>query len=268
MKSETKYAIFDLDGTILKYNTMVLFCNYILQQERKRQLFLFLVVPACVLYFFKIISFIQLERIFFSFLYKMPKSQLNTYTKDFVKNVVHPLCFPEILEKIEYHKKQKHTLILNTASMHFCTEPIGEYLGFHTVFSTHVETQNFMPLFPKISVDNKGEEKIIAMLSILPKKFQKEYTLGKKSSLKNCYVYTDSIVDLPLTQLAEFVTVVLPKEKKFRNLTLENIALKKKWTLLYPKTETNLKFSEFKKFLHSILMFNGLWYKCEKNKEK
>ncbi len=238
------YIFFDLDRTLLPYDTMLLFCNYILRKERVRSLYLVIFLPAILLRFMGIISQLQFKRVFFSFLFRMRVPTLEKYSKDFVQETLRPLFFPELLALIKQHRDAGHFLVLNTASIEPYVKHIAKELGLTTYRATPFLLQDPMPLLPIIPKNNMGVEKIKAMSDILPKNIstllahsQSNVKTGINSKLpkiKSAHTYTDSLADLPLMELAESVTVVQPSQKK-----LEAMAHDKKeeenWSVLYPK---------------------------------
>ena len=252
------YVFFDLDRTILKYDTMLLFCNYILQKHRIRHLYLFLLIPAYFLFFIKCIKETQLKSVFFSFLYKLPKEKLKEYSQDFVENFLLKLCFPEIIERIKFHKKSKHKLILNTASVNIYAKLLGEKLGFDNVYCTRIKIKKQMPLFPKIIINNKKFSKIKKMLYFLKKETMVEFIDQKKllaiHNIKNSFVYTDNLADLPLIRLGDKINIVEPLEKKLIKMAKIN-----KWEIIKPKKGMSPCFSFIKRTCLAILMLNGLF---------
>ena len=53
---EREFALFDLDLTLVPFDTQLLFCNYVLKAEPHRRAFLFLAGPFLVLYGLKIVA--------------------------------------------------------------------------------------------------------------------------------------------------------------------------------------------------------------------
>ena len=247
-KKEKKvhYAFFDLDGTLLEWDTMFLFCNYILKKERWRTFYLLVFVPAVILRIFKVIDTVLLKRIFYSFLFRMHRPALRYYVEDFVENTLMPLFFVEMRDRIQEHLTRGDTLVLNTASISLYAECIAKKLGFHLCYSTLVREQNPLPFLLSMNTNNIGKQKLESMFDILSQ--QK----GRKK-LKNSYVYTDSIIDLPLTSIAEKVTIVHPSQEK-----LKSLAEKKKWEILYPKEIYFHGTSFFKKLRYANFIFQKI----------
>ena len=234
-------AFFDLDRTLLASDTSLLFCNYILKQERIRVLFLLILLPATLLWLLHLLTTVQLRRAFFSFLFRMQSSTLQGYVDDFVKSELKPLYFPELLNCIEKHRRAGALLVLNTGSVNLYVGGIARELGFAVYRSTELQLQDSMPLFPKISHLNKGAAKIESMSTLLAEQVSTEY-LAKIRDYKNppqikgAYTYTDSYADLPLIHLSEHVTLVQPIHPK-----LLQMAKQKNWKIIYPQNRISTK---------------------------
>ena len=235
MKKTNKiYVFFDLDRTLLAYDSMLLFCNYILKRERIRTLFLLLFIPALLLRLFRIINNLELKRIFFSFLFLIRPPVLKYYCKDFVKQSLIPLFFEELLYIIDKHRKAGHFTVLNTASIDLYAKHIARELKFDAYYATKMNLEDPMPLIPKIHKNNFGAQKIIAMEDILPNKIvtqcQKTGNYFRPPSIKSAFTYTDSIADLPLIYLANNITIVQPSQKKMKDFINKNNI-----DVIYPK---------------------------------
>ena len=63
------YALFDLDHTLLPYDTQALFCNFVLKKEGWRRVYLLWYLPLLPLAGLKILSLRFTKRLFFSYLF-------------------------------------------------------------------------------------------------------------------------------------------------------------------------------------------------------
>jgi len=237
-RNSAGYAFFDLDFTVLHHDTMLLFCNYILQKEPWRIFFLFIFLPVLPLAAFKLIRSKNLKRIFFSFLWRMPLAKLSEYTKDFVDTVVIPEVHPELLAEIKRHKKENRITVLNTASPDIYPAYIAKQLGFDTYRATQFILSDPLPLFiPVKGPNNKRAAKLFSMKEILPEKIQRglersefKYEVpGKDPVIKNSWAYSDSPADLPMLLLSENPVLINPVSGR-----LINIQKNYSWKVLRP----------------------------------
>lgn len=199
------HAYFDLDGTLLPWDTQLLFCNHVLRRQRWRVLLLlpfFFLVPLAAL---RILRSRGMKRLFLSYLTGMPKERLEAHAKEFARQVVEGQVWPEMREEIEARRREGCLLVLNTASPGFYAEPIARALGFDRCFATRVVVPARFSFFPAIDgPNNKRAAKIDAMRAeelLLP---------GDPMPRPGSWAYTDSHVDLPLLDAAEIGRLVHP----------------------------------------------------------
>ena len=267
-KSSTyrSYIFFDLDRTLLAHDSMFLFCNYILRQNPLRRLFLLLFLPALLLFTLRLLSPIQLKRVFFSFLFYMRMPALDYYAENFVQTALKPLFFPEILALIQKHREAGDFLILNTASIEPYVKYIAKELGFDVYYASKMELRDPMPLIPKIFKNNIGYAKIESMEELLPmevishyqKLSKKKYKNSKVPILRGACIYTDSLADLPLINLAENVLIVQPSQRKLREMARE-----RDWPLIEPKERITKKAGSWndisRRFFIILMQMSGLY---------
>lgn len=215
------FAIFDLDQTLLPYDTQVLFCNHVLRQHPLRRAYLALFAPATLLRATGLLSTRTLKRVFLSYLHGLSQTQLEKLVLSFVEDVVLPALYPEVVAELERHKAAGRILILNSASPHFYVGAIGTRLGFHHSIGTAVRLPSPMPLFPQIDgPNNKYDAKLHAMRHLMPT----ELSLP----LPGAWAYSDSKADLPLLRFVENPVTVHPDP------FLANIAVSEHWPILTP----------------------------------
>lgn len=220
------YAIFDLDQTLLPYDTQVLLCNHVLKKHPLRRSYLFLFGPAAVLRGLRLINTKTLKRVFLSYLRGLTKPQLEALLTSFVEEEVMPVLYPEVMAEVERHRAAGRTLILNSASPAFCVEAVGKRLGFEYCIGTPVQADDPMAFLPRINgANNKYEVKLKAMRHLMPT----ELSLP----LPNAWAYSDSKADLPLLRFVENPVTVHPDP------FLANIAVHEHWPVLTP-TRPNL----------------------------
>tara|TARA_B100001109_G_scaffold253042_1_gene250092 strand:- start:1389 stop:2138 length:750 start_codon:yes stop_codon:yes gene_type:complete len=212
-------ALFDLDQTLIAWDTQLLFCNWVLRKEPLRRLYLVVFVPFLVLS--KVLGSEGMKRIFLSFLWRMPRQQLEDLVEEFVAYHVPRSFYPSMLEVLAEERAKGRRLVLVSASPEFYARPLGEALGFDASYGTRVEFEGFMPLFPDFTGgNNKKEVKVSRLLE--------EGEIVENEVQKNSSGFSDSTVDLPMLELCEEVTVVNPGEK------LWEIAESRGWETVRP----------------------------------
>ena len=203
--SSTRFAFFDLDGTLLPWDTQLLFCQFVISRHGWRRLLLlpfFLCLPLAAL---RILRSRILKRVFLSYLTGLGRADLAALADAFARDVARLHVWPEMRAELEARRAEGCVLVLNTASPDIYAGPIARELGFHHCVATRVEPTGRMKFCPRIiGPNNKRAAKITAMndLGILP--------AAATLPLPGSWAYTDSVVDVPLLECAEHGRLVHP----------------------------------------------------------
>jgi HAD superfamily hydrolase (TIGR01490 family) len=202
-----RYAFFDLDHTLLPFDTQTLFCNFVLKRQPWRVALHLLFLPFALGRAVGIVSTSAAKRAFLSYLWGMRRSRLRELARDFAHDCVHTWLYPELQAEILRHKHQGRILVLNTASPHFYAEAIAELLEFDHCVATQVNLPGArVPLRPGlIGPNNKREAKIAAMNKQVP-----GVARLTEEQRFHCWAYTDSMADLPLLKFAGNRVLVHP----------------------------------------------------------
>lgn len=213
-------ALFDLDGTILPWDTQKLFCHYVLRRHPLRRLFLLVYLP--LLPFAPILGSEGLKRVFLCFLWGFSEAEVRELAKGFAEQWIPSQVWPEMREKIQHHRQQGDLTILVSASPEPYVEVIGALLGFDRSVGTVIDfPPTGLPLFPDL-VNNKGHNKVKRLRKMLDATY-----FDDAGKLKNSHGYTDSRADLPMLALCDHGTVINPSEK------LLDIATQQGWNICH-----------------------------------
>ncbi len=199
----TGVALFDLDQTLIPWDTQLLFVNWVIQHEPMRRLYL----PVFALFtpFAKVIGTEGMKRIFLTYLFGMRKERVTELVDSFVKEIVPKHCYPAMLEELEKQKSMGRQTVLMTASPAFYGEKIGAALGFDLAIGTDVDLGERVGLFPDIlDGNNKGENKLVRLKKRAPEVLQGNYPLSNSSG------FSDSHADLPMLRVCEEAMMVNP----------------------------------------------------------
>ncbi|MDZ4286971.1 MAG: HAD-IB family hydrolase [Prosthecobacter sp.] len=201
-----RYAFFDLDHTLLPFDTQTLFCNFVLKRQPWRVFLHGLFLPFAIARAFGLVSTATAKRAFLSYLWGMRRSKLRELARDFANDCVHGWVYPELQAEILRHKHQGRILVLNTASPDFYAEAIAELLEFDHCVATRFEIPGDVPLRPKlIGANNKREAKIAAMCEKIPGVAR----LTEEQKF-HCWAYSDSTADIPLLEFCGNRVLVHP----------------------------------------------------------
>jgi HAD superfamily hydrolase (TIGR01490 family) len=238
------FALFDLDQTLLPYDTQGLFCNFVLRREGWRRIYLPVFAAALPLRAARLIGPDALKRSFLSYLWRMHRSHLTEMAHEFAETVVPPLCYPDILAELEKHRAAGRTLVLTTASPEFYATAIARVLRFDHCFGTRIVFQRDpLPLIPRMEgPNNKQQEKLVRMRHLWP--------VEASLPLPGSYAYSDSKADLPMLRWVEHPVVVNPDP------FLEKIAAEEEWLILRPARPQKSRGHYHRDCLRQAL---GLW---------
>ncbi len=204
------YALFDLDHTLLPFDTQALFCNHVLRREPWRAVFLLWFLPCVPLGVFRIVSLRWLKRLFCGYLWGMRRERLGELAREFAERVVPAVLYPEVLAELRRHQAEGRITILNSASPGIYVGEIAAALGFDHWVATRLVLEDRMPFFPAIDgPNNKHEAKIGAMRHLLPPSFDPE----SGEPLPDSWGYSDSSADVPMLKLCERAVMIHPGEK-------------------------------------------------------
>ncbi len=191
-------ALFDLDGTLLPWDCQLLFRHFVTRREPWR--IVFLPVFLAFLPLAPLLGAAGMKRVFLSFLFGMPRTDLADHSQAFAGSVMRRI-YPELRTELERHRTAGHLLVLASASPEFYVSHIGRGLGFDLVLGTPVETG---ALFPDLE-NHKGAAKVERLREILPTSYFVDGLLA------NSHGYTDSSADLPMLSICQRATLVNPK---------------------------------------------------------
>ncbi len=224
------YALFDLDQTLIPWDTQLLFCNYVLQKHPLRRLYLLTYLP--LLPFASFIGTQGMKRAFLNYLWRLSPKEIETMATSFVDSIFPHVFYPEMLEELKKQQESGRTVILSSASPEIWVKHIAKKLGISHYFGTEVETSPKVKLFPRIiGGNNKGANKLIKMKQLLPNGFDP----SGKQKLPNSHGFSDSHADLPMLNICHHVSIVNPTPK------LQSASQHQDWTTHTPPRPTSGK---------------------------
>jgi len=185
-------SIFDLDETLIAGDSEHLWCEFLIEQglvdseyyKIHNEQFYQDYKNGCL----DIEAFLRFS---LHTLTQFSLTRLNTLRKDYLQQKIEPIILPEARKRIEYHRRQGHTLLIITATNRFITEPIAAMLGISELLATEPELRtngysgNIVgkPCFREGKVEN-----LFKWLNLNP------------HNMENSWFYSDSHNDLPLLQ--------------------------------------------------------------------
>ena len=132
-------AVFDLDGTITRHDTLIQFILGYLKSRPWRLFGFVLAIPAVLLYLLRVTDRGALKgSVIHWTLGGSSRSDLDAWAATFVPRVLEHGVFKSALDQIAEHKRNGDVLVLMSASPDFYVPAIARHLGFNEVTCTGV----------------------------------------------------------------------------------------------------------------------------------
>ncbi len=217
-------VFFDVDNVLLAGQTQQLMLSYFFRKGKiKIKKFPFLLKTFLWFFLYKIgvvSKGFELMEEGYKLMKGMKIEELTSLFCEFFEKEIKPKIYPQAIERINFHQKQGHEVILVSKSIKNLIEIIKDYLQLPFSIATELEVKDGV-LTGKIKGNViHGEEKLMAV---------KRLILEKNWDLKESYAYGDHYSDLPLLEAVGHPCVVNPDRK------LKRIAQKNNWPIFFWK---------------------------------
>ena len=185
-------AIFDLDGTITRRDTLFPLVMRWLARRPWRLIKLLLVIPGAIRYLVDRDRGALKQDLLRATLRGVRRAELAAFSESFVRDRIAHGCFRDALTAIQRHRNARHYLVLMSASVDFYIPEFGRQLGFDHVISTEVKWLGEKLDGTLISANRRGEEKARCLRELLATRDDAE-----------TYAYGNSDSDLPHLRLVK-----------------------------------------------------------------
>jgi HAD superfamily hydrolase (TIGR01490 family) len=179
-------AIFDLDGTITRRDTLFPLVMRWLSRRPWRLARLLLVLPGVLRYLFDRDRGALKQALLRATLRGVRRAELAAFSETFVRDKIAHGCFRDALNAIQRHRNAGHYRVLMSASVDFYIPEFGRQLGFDHVISTEVAWRDEKLDGTLLSANRRGEEKARCLRELLATRDDGE-----------TYAYGNSDSDLP-----------------------------------------------------------------------
>lgn len=206
-------VLFDLDGTLIPWDTQLLFYNFVVKHHGWRRL---LIIPfCCCLPLVGLLGEGRMKKLFLAYLWRMSRTEIRRLASAFVENSMIPILYEELMERLRGHQRKGDFCVLTTASPDIYASVFSEKLGFDCFFATDVlygDRMTFYPHFPH--GNNKGEVKVARL--------KESGVLGDTESFDNVIAYSDSSADLPMLEFSFRRVLVNPSNSLVGSFSKES----------------------------------------------
>lgn len=153
-------AVFDLDGTVTRHDTLLPYVTGYLNRERWRWPSMLRVVPTVARFAAGKADHGQLKAALIkSTLGGSTRSQILDWTEKFVRGLLEDGLFADARRRISAHRDAGDRLVLMSASTDLYVPTVGRSLGFHEVISTGVRWEGERLCGDLITPNRRGPEK-------------------------------------------------------------------------------------------------------------
>jgi len=211
-----RIAFFDLDGTILGgMNSERAFFFYLIKKRHigLKHLFQYWMFLLKWLPKYKLQVFVQNK----AYLAGIPKNKIKQLAKEYVTTKLLKKIRPQLVERIEQHRKNGDILVLLTGSPSFIAKVFAKHLNIDNIEPSYCVIKNdyFTDLPP--TQNPFAEEKLA-----IAKRSCQQY----QANLQDCFAYGNSIYDATLLSAVGNAIAATP------DIRLRKLAKKNNWEII------------------------------------
>ena len=211
-------AFFDFDETLVSVNSSKIGFKWLYEHKMLTKGFILKVIITQFLNRKNIISEKRMADIMINFYKNKKLTDFEAGANEFYYDFLKPHLAPKIMERLEFHKKNGHILVIVSGSIRYYLEPAAKDLGIQHLVCTDLEEDANGLLTGKaigqVCIGNHKRELTLKLVDKL------------NIDLKNSYAYGDNQADIPLLKLVGNPFAVEPTP------TLKKIAQKNNWPIL------------------------------------
>ena len=189
-----KLAIFDIDYTITRKETLMEFFKYLVSKDIKNIKFLPRALYSGLMYGVKIYDEKRVKECFLKFIENIDEAELAKLTKLFYDERISKILYKDAVDMIKKLKKEGYMVILISASPEFYVKEFYAIKEVDLIIGTKFTFEGGKFVRKMDGNNCKGEEKVRRL-----NKFLKEKNI--KVDFKNSYMFSDSLSDKPLLDL-------------------------------------------------------------------
>lgn len=209
---QKSYALFDFDGTLMRGDSIILFCLYARRHGHATGKQLVRAFWASVLYILGMRSAEESKMAALHFIVGKSQAELTALSEAFCRDVLRPRLRAQGVEELKRRQGEGARALLITASPSFYLEPLQAELGLEAIIGTRMDMGMDGAATGLICGENcKGLQKPLRLAEYLAAK-------GDRLEYDSSYSYGDSLSDLPMMELCGHKVGVNPKRKLRKKL--------------------------------------------------
>ena len=189
-----KLAIFDVDYTLTKRETLVEFYFFMIKKDPKLIKYLPKSLFSSLLYVLKLYDASKAKKTFIRFIDGIEESEMKKIVKEFYETRFSKILYKDAIDMIRKMKKEGYKIYLISASAEFYLKELYNIKEVDKVIGTIFTTENGLHRNEICGENCKGEEKVKRLKEVLKKE-------NIEVDFENSYMFSDSLSDLPLFDL-------------------------------------------------------------------
>ena len=189
-----KLAIFDIDYTITRKESLMEFFKYIVSKDIKNIKFLPRALYSGLMYGIKVYDERKVKECFLKFIENIDEVELANLTKAFYDERLSKILYKDAVEMKKKLIKEGYMVILISASPEFYIKEFYAIKEVDLIIGTKFAFEGGKFIRKMDGNNCKGEEKVRRLNEVLKEK-------NIKVDFKNSYMFSDSLSDKPLLDL-------------------------------------------------------------------
>ena len=189
-----KLAIFDIDYTITRKETLMEFFKYLVSKDIKNIKFLPRALYSGLMYGVKVYDEKRVKECFLKFIENIDEAELAKLTKSFYDEKVSKILYKDAVDMIKKLKKEGYMVVLISASPEFYVKEFYAIKEVDLIIGTKFTFEDGKFIRKMDGNNCKGKEKVRRLNEVLKEK-------NIKVDFKNSYMFSDSLSDKPLLDL-------------------------------------------------------------------
>ncbi|WP_291647840.1 HAD-IB family hydrolase [Clostridium sp.] len=201
-----KLAIFDVDYTITKKETLMQLYKYVIKKDIRNIKFLPRALYSGIMYSIKVYDEKRVKESFLKFIDGIDENDLAILVKNFYSDVLENILYKDAIKMMKNLKSQGYKVYLISASPEFYLREFYAIKEVDMVIGTKFTIDSGKFIRKMEGANCKGEEKVRRLNEVLEKE-------NIKVDFKNSYMFSDSLSDKPLLDLVGNAYLINYKKK-------------------------------------------------------
>jgi len=189
-----KLAIFDVDFTLTKRETLMEFYLFMMKKNPKLIVHLPRSLGASMFYMFKIYEAQKAKEYFISFIDGLEENKMQELVKEFYEKRLSKILYKDAIDMIRKLKGEGYKIYLISASAEFYLKELYNIKEVDMIIGTRFKCEDGIHRRNIEGCNCKGEEKVKRLLEVLEKE-------NIQVDFKESYMFSDSLADMPLFNL-------------------------------------------------------------------